>query len=113
MIINYIFCFVPILKQYAAFFILMFLTQSLSGVITFYIRGLGLIKDLSISSVVASVITIVGNILFLAVFRLGLIGYFIANIVGPLYQCIFWLFVHMSCMILNWLKAFAKRKMKC
>lgn len=88
-IINYIFCFVPILKQYAAFFILMFLTQSLSGVITFYIRGLGLIKDLSISSVVASVITIVGNILFLAVFRLGLIGYFIANIVGPLYQCIF------------------------
>ena len=67
--INYTFEISVIVKEYALFFFLMFFTQSLSGMITMYIRGIDRISDLSISSVIASIITICLNILFLAVFR--------------------------------------------
>ena len=90
--INYTFEISVIVKEYALFFFLMFFTQSLSGMITMYIRGIDRISDLSISSVIASIITICLNILFLAVFRWGLVGYFLANIFGPLIQCIYLIF---------------------
>ena len=88
--INGLFSFSPILKTYAIFFFLMFFSQAISGIVTCYIRGVDRIGDLSISSVVASAVTIGCNILFLIGFRWGLIGYFLANILGPLVQCI-WL----------------------
>lgn len=87
--INYLFDFNPIIKQYSIFFFLMFFSQSLSGMIIMYVRGIDKISDLSISSVIASIITICLNIVFLAIFRWGLAGYFGANIIGPLIQCVF------------------------
>ena len=89
LVLNNIFSINLILKQYAIYFFLMFLTQSLSGVITYYIRGIGEILELSISSLLASAITVVCNILFLVIFDWGLTGYFLANLLGPLYQCIY------------------------
>lgn len=86
LIINYMFAFSLIAKQYAVFFFLMFLSQSLSGMITMYVRGIDKISDLSVSSVIASVITICLNVAFLAFFHLGLIGYFMANTIGPMVQ---------------------------
>lgn len=84
--VNYIFGFSALGKQYAVFFFLMFLTHSLSGIVTCYIRGTDKITDLSISSVIASAVTIGLNILFLVTFRWGLVGYFLANVIGPLVQ---------------------------
>ena len=84
--VNYIFGFSALGKQYAIFFFLMFLTQSLSCIVTCYIRGTDKIADLSISSVIASAVTIGLNILFLVTFRWGLVGYFLANVIGPLVQ---------------------------
>ena len=88
--VNGIFGFSPMLRTYAIFFFLMFFSQAISGIVTSYIRGVDRIGDLSISSVVASAVTIGCNILFLSGFRRGLIGYFRANIIGPLVQCV-WL----------------------
>ena len=88
--VNGIFGFSPMLRTYAIFFFLMFFSQAISGIVTCYIRGVDRIGDLSISSVVASAVTIGCNILFLIGFRWGLIGYFLANIIGPLVQCV-WL----------------------
>lgn len=82
----------PTIAKYAIYFFLMFLVQSLSGVLICYIRGIDKIIDLSISSVITSGVTIVCNILFLVVFKWGLEGYFLANIVGPSVQCIYLLF---------------------
>ena len=42
----------------------MFIAQSFSGMITMYIRGIDRISDLSVSSVIASIITICLNICF-------------------------------------------------
>lgn len=78
-----------IAKQYAVFFFLMFLTQSLSGMMTMYIRGIDKVADLAVSSVIASFATICFNILFLLFFKWGLEGYFLANILGPLIQSIY------------------------
>lgn len=89
LIINNLFDISIFVSEYSFFFFLMFLTQSISGVITMYVRGIDKISELSISSVIASLITICLNILFLAVFHWGLMGYFSANIIGPLIQCIY------------------------
>ena len=71
------------------FLFLMFFSQALTGIVTSFVRGIDRIKELSISSVIASVVTIGCNILFLVFFRWGLKGYFIANIIGPLVQCLY------------------------
>lgn len=78
-----------IIRNYSLVIFLMFLVQSLAGVVTTYTRGVEKIVDLSISSVIASIFTISCNIIFLVVFRWGLIGYFLANIIGPLIQCVY------------------------
>lgn len=71
------------------YFFLMFFVQSLVGVITCYIRGVDRVADLSVSSVITSIVTISCNIIFLVAFKWGLPGYFLANIIGPLVQCIY------------------------
>ena len=75
-----------IVSDYSLLIFFMFLVQSFSGVITTYARGIEKIADLSISSVIASIVTISCNIIFLVVFGWGLIGYFLANIIGPFVQ---------------------------
>lgn len=78
---------------YVAYFFFLFFVQALSGLVLSYARGIDCIKELSISSVIASG-TIIGlNLLFLLVLRWGLDGYFLANIIGPLMQVIY-LVVH-------------------
>ena len=90
--INCYFGWSSIVREYAIFFWLMYLSQSLSGIVLGYTRGIEHIADLSVSSVINSVVVITCNILFLTVFKWGLFGYFLANIVGPLIQCIYLLF---------------------
>lgn len=89
LVINKIFDFSTLANQYAVYFFLMFLTQSLSGVVISYIRGTDRIADLSVSSVLASLVTIGLNIFFLVNLKIGLKGYFLANIIGPIAQSIF------------------------
>lgn len=84
--INYLFGFSSLAKDYWIFFLLMFISQSLGGMIPCYVRGIDRIADLSVSSVIASVVTIGCNILFLVGFKWGLVGYFLANIIGPMIQ---------------------------
>lgn len=87
--INSIFNISILIKQYSIFFFLMYVTQAMSGIIISYIRGIDKIAELSVSSVIASFVTIGLNIIFLAVFKWGLIGYFLANIIGPFFQCVY------------------------
>lgn len=77
------------IAEYGIYFFLMFFVQSLVGVITCYIRGVDRVADLSVSSVITSIVTISCNIIFLVAFKWRLPGYFLANIIGPLVQCIY------------------------
>ncbi len=89
LVLNSIFGLSTLVKEYAIFFFAMFFVQSVYGVITYYVRGIDRIADLSVSSVLASAFTICFNIIFLVVFKWGLAGYFLANIIGPLAQIIY------------------------
>lgn len=87
--VNYIFGWSVFAKQYCVFFFMMFFVQTMSGMMLAYIRGIDKIAELSLSSVIASAVTIGCNIVFLALFRWGLTGYFLANIIGPFVQCVY------------------------
>lgn len=87
LIINYVFEIQILFKTYGVYFFLIFLSQALSGLILAYIRGTDRIADLSVSSIINSGVIIGCNILFLVVFKWKLIGYFLANIIGPFFQC--------------------------
>lgn len=92
LMINTIFDLNVLEKEYSIFFFLMFLSQALSGIVLAYTRGIDKISEMSVSSVVGSVVTIGCNILFLVYFKWGLDGYFLANIIGPVMQSLILLF---------------------
>ena len=73
----------------AIFFFLMYFSQTFSGLVLAYTRGIDKIAELSISSVICSIMTIGCNIIFLVSFKWGLSGYFLANIIGPLVQSLY------------------------
>lgn len=89
LIANHFITVIPILDKYKLYFFLMFFTQAFSGIITSYARGTDHVASLSVSSVIASAATILANIIFLIPLKLGLPGYFLANIIGPFIQCVY------------------------
>ena len=92
LIVNNCFRWIPVIASYSIYFGLMFLSQSLVGVLASYTRGIDKIREMSVSSVLSSIVMIGCNILFLVVFRWGLRGYFGASILGGLFQCVYLLY---------------------
>ncbi|WP_432647507.1 lipopolysaccharide biosynthesis protein [Mitsuokella sp.] len=107
LILNNIFSISTLLQQYGIYFWLIFVVQALSGMVTFYTRGIGRVSDLSITSVITSAVTITLNIVLLLVFKWGLVGYFLANILGPLAQCVYLIFRGHMLQKTHWLKAYS------
>lgn len=89
LIINRLLNFSSLVNDFALFFVLIFFVQSALGILTAFARGLDCVLDLSISGVICSAFIIGGNIFFLCVCKIGLAGYFWANIIGPLVQIVY------------------------
>ena len=87
--INYVFSFNNIIKEYTLFFFLMYFGSSLHSFIAAYARGIERIADVSVAGVISSVTVIALNIFCLLVIKIGLDGYFIANIAGLLVSSIY------------------------
>ena len=87
--INHIVCLIPILDQYAFEFLFLYIVSSLSGIVSYYARGIGDVKEISISSVLASIISICCNLIFLLLLKIGLLGYFLATILGSGIQIVY------------------------
>lgn len=87
--LNYIWGWIAIIKQYSAFFLLMYIFNALSGVLSEFVRASGNLKNYTIGGALNSLIIVIGNVLLLLVFPLGINGYFIANICAPLGQSLF------------------------
>lgn len=79
----------PVLVELSPLVLLLYVSQALSGIVLYYVRGLNRFTDIAVSSVMCSALIISCNIVFLVVFQWGLSGYFLANIVGPLLQCVY------------------------
>lgn len=85
--INCFFSFSVLLKEFQLLFFLMYFFGSLSSVLSYYVRGIGNVKAVSISGVLSSLVMIVMNIVFLLWLKLGIMGYFCATILGSIVQC--------------------------
>lgn len=88
-IINNYFSLLIVLKNYTLEFVFLYIFTSINGIVTCYARGVGNVKELSVSSVIASLISITCNIVFLLGIKLGLLGYFYATILGSGFQTIY------------------------
>lgn len=87
-VINSIFDWIPTFNNYVLFFILMYAFNALSAILVSVAKGLENLKIVAFSGVISSLVIIVSNILFLLVFKFGLTGYFVANILGTAIQCL-------------------------
>lgn len=83
---------VPVIADYALYIIAMYVVTALQGIIVSMTRGIDKVVAVSVASVLGSVTMISGNLLFLLVFKWGLVGYFLANILGLLVQCVYMFF---------------------
>ena len=70
------------------FFVITYFTGSLNSIFSYFCRGIGKIKILTLSSITMSIVTVSLNILFLLKLKMGLEGYLLANSVGALVNII-------------------------
>lgn len=87
--LNIVFNIFPFVNDYLFVFLFMYVFQALVGITTAFARGCEKITEISIASVLGSVVFITLNILFLIVFKWGLMGYFFSSILGNLSQVIY------------------------
>ena len=66
---------IPVLKDYAVWFYLLFIIQSLNVYFNQFTRGLNKIKLIGIVGVIQTLTVVVSNILFLVVFEFGVDGF--------------------------------------
>ena len=74
------------MDDYKWLILIMYISQVLQGVITNFVRGLDNLKSIAISTVICSLSVVTLNIVLLLPLNMGLTGYFVANIIGPLVQ---------------------------
>ncbi|MDD4369906.1 MAG: oligosaccharide flippase family protein [Anaerostipes sp.] len=86
---NCIFEIIPILNEYPVLLILLFIGSRSYNYITLFCRGIGNIFDLAVAGGINSVSVVSFNVIFLLYFRLGLTGYFWANIIAYLFPAIY------------------------
>lgn len=74
---------------YYLFIFLYFFVTALYEIMTNYLRAMDKVKQVAIAGVLSSIIIIIANIVFLVIFKLGLVGYLVSLILGPLLASIF------------------------
>lgn len=89
LLVNSVLGISPELVTLAPLVLFLYVSQALSGIVLYYVRGANRFSDIAVSSVMCSALIIGCNILFLVVFQWGLTGYFLANIIGPSLQSIY------------------------
>lgn len=89
LLVNWITGFSAELANLSIYVLLMFATQAFSQILLYYARGLNRFTDVAISSVLCSAAIIGSNVLLLIEFKMGLSGYFLANIIGPAVQIVY------------------------
>lgn len=90
--VNDLFNIVPVLANCSFYIIAMYVVTALQGIVVSMTRGIDKVVEVSIASVLGSAAMIGGNLLFLLVFKWGIVGYFRANILGLLVQSVYMFF---------------------
>lgn len=110
-LVNYFFSVSIILKQYGILFLAMYFTAAASQLLQNYARGIEMVAALAISGIIGAITVIALNIWFLIFLKWGLVGYFLANIVGMLLTIIYLLFA-LSVWKINPFKKITNKKLE-
>lgn len=86
---NVITNLVPIINEYLLYFILIFVTTVLNQFLQSFTRGIGKIFDIAVAGIIEATTVLSLNIYFLIFVKMGLEGYFFANIIAPAISCIY------------------------
>lgn len=70
-------------KTYLLFMFLFYFSTALYQILSNYLRAIDKMNEVAIAGIVTSLVMIVCNIYFLLVVRYGMIGYLLAQIIGP------------------------------
>jgi len=89
LVLNSLLCLNETLSEYWYWFISLYFFYGFSSIIDSFARSNDKIKDISISLVIYSVVTIVCNIIFLLLLGFGLKGYFLSTIIGRIVSTTF------------------------
>ena len=90
--LNRIFNIIPLFNKYSLFSFLLYVLQVLYDRLSQYSRGIEKIKNVALAGFINSLGIIFFNIVMLVIFKCGLIGYFIANIIGLIIPIIYYIF---------------------
>lgn len=95
-IFSFILYFIGLIKiniYYLIFFVIYYIFTSLHNLFLLFCKGIEKVNSIVFASIINSVITLLSNILFLVVFKFGIIGYLLANSLGLIISVCF-LFFH-------------------
>lgn len=87
--VNFYFDIISIVNEYPILFLLLFASNAVSGIMNCFVRGIDKVKEVAISGVLSSAVMIALNLLFLLPLHLGLLGFFLASIIGSFSQSIY------------------------
>lgn len=90
--INCKFKIIDLLCQYPWLLIFMFITTSISQLLSCYARGVDNMRSVAIGGILSTVVILSLNVYFLLFLQLGLLGYFYATIIGALVTCVYFLY---------------------
>ena len=86
---NYIFGIFPTVNKYWYYFPVLFILTAINTFFSAFARGIERVKETAIGGVICSATMIACNLFLLLVLRIGLHGYFVANILGISAQIIY------------------------
>ena len=72
----------PALNGLEPYILLYYISFSTNQFLVYVAQGLEKVKDIGIAGVISTLLTIVSNVVFLLLFKWGLIGFFFANIIA-------------------------------
>lgn len=82
MFANRILNFMPVLNQFFWCFFIYYMAYAINQLMIYFVRGMDDVLDLSISSIVSSVVMLSLNVFFLVILKIGVYGYFAAYILS-------------------------------
>jgi len=71
---------IDIIKNYIVFFYLLYITSAISNYFNQFVRGIEKVKLIGIVGIISTIVTVGSNLLFLVIFKFGVNGYIISNI---------------------------------
>lgn len=106
LVLNAVFGIFQAINDYWFYFPILFVLTALNVLLCGFARGIDRVKETAIGGIICSATMIGCNLLFLLVFKWGIHGYFIANIIAIFLQT-FYLFV--ACHMWNYIKLKSNR----